>query len=350
MLSVFLYQVIDVFSLCFVLLSIFTFLAETTSVFQQVEKRLIQQQRYENNVTSGYNVTGPSYENMTMTGSINESGGHLLNVTTDTDTLTDTFIEVRINHPILGIFDILCLTYFTVEYIVRIVFAPRKIKHVTSLITIIDLLAILPDYVEIIVYSIGPDLGGDGSAVEFMSTLRVIRVLRIFRLIRHVPGLWILVYTLRASISELMLLVWFMTLGILVFSSLIYFTEDKTEFTSIPEGFWWALITMTTVGYGDMYPKSLAGKVVGSLCAMTGVLMIGFTVPTLVNNFMLYYKHVQFALHAEEQQTQDAETDSNSNLNTKENLEKLTSSSPEGQTLERRSENGSSHECLRLVL
>ncbi|XP_045183695.1 potassium voltage-gated channel protein Shaw-like [Mercenaria mercenaria] len=97
-----------------------------------------------------------------------------------------------------------------------------------------------------------------------------------------------------------MLLFWFMGLGILVFSSLIYYVDDREQFKSIPSGFWWALITMTTVGYGDMYPTTTLGKVVGSCTAMAGVLMIGFTVPALVNNFMLYYRHVQFAMNTED--------------------------------------------------
>ena len=58
---------------------------------------------------------------------------------------------------------------------------------------------------------------------------------------------------------------------------------------------------MTTVGYGDMYPHTVLGKFVGSVCALSGLLTIGFAVPALVNNFMLYYKHVQFAIEAERQ-------------------------------------------------
>jgi voltage-gated potassium channel Kch len=114
--------------------------------------------------------------------------------------------------------------------------------------------------------------------------------------VRHVPGLWILIYTLKASLQELFSMIAFLCVGMLIFSSLIYYADHRKTFTSIPHSFWWALITMTTVGYGDMYPVTEWGYVIGSLTAMSGLLMIGFSVPILVNSFIMYYQNVQFAL------------------------------------------------------
>ncbi|XP_070207185.1 potassium voltage-gated channel protein Shaw-like [Littorina saxatilis] len=80
----------------------------------------------------------------------------------------------------------------------------------------------------------------------------------------------------------------FLTSGVLVFSTLVFWCE-RENMGSIPEAFWWAIVTMTTVGYGDIAPKSFLGKIVGSLCAISGVVLIAITIPVLVNNFLLFY-------------------------------------------------------------
>ena len=69
--------------------------------------------------------------------------------------------------------------------------------------------------------------------------------------------------------------------------------NPHNDFNSIPEGLWWALVTMTTVGYGDMVPKTYVGMFVGTLCALAGVLTIALPVPVIVSNFAMYYSHTQ---------------------------------------------------------
>ena len=133
---------------------------------------------------------------------------------------------------------------------------------------------------------------------EILEFFSIIRIMRLFKLTRHSPGLKILVHTFKASAHELSLLVFFLVLGIVVFASLVFYAErtqhnPTNDFDSIPVGLWWAIVTMTTVGYGDMVPKTYLGMFVGSLCALTGVLAIALPVPVIVSNFALFYSHTQ---------------------------------------------------------
>ncbi|TKR59393.1 hypothetical protein L596_029071 [Steinernema carpocapsae] len=95
-----------------------------------------------------------------------------------------------------------------------------------------------------------------------------------------------------------MLLVFFLVLGVVIFASLVYYAErvepnPDNQFESIPKGLWWAIVTMTTIGYGDMTPKTYLGQMIGSVCAVAGVLTIALPVPVIVSNFGMYYSHTQ---------------------------------------------------------
>lgn len=109
----------------------------------------------------------------------------------------------------------------------------------------------------------------------------------------------VLVYAIKASIQELMMLFIFLLIGMLIFSTMIYYAERKnaTEggdmFPTIPMGFWWSIITMTTVGYGDVFPTTPVGYIVGTACSVSGVLLVALTIPVISNNFTLFYRHVQ---------------------------------------------------------
>ncbi|KAE8282819.1 Potassium voltage-gated channel subfamily A member 3 [Larimichthys crocea] len=190
------------------------------------------------------------------------------------------------------IVETICICWFSFELIVRFTCAPSKMHFFKDVMNTIDFFAIIPYFV-----TLGTELAKDKGAQPSVSlalirVIRLVRVFRIFKLSRHSKGLQILGQTLKASLRELALLIFFLFIGVILFSSAAYFAEvdsPDTAFTSIPEAFWWAVVSMTTVGYGDMYPETVGGKLVGSMCAIAGVLTISLPVPVIVSNFSYFY-------------------------------------------------------------
>ncbi|XP_040003760.1 potassium voltage-gated channel subfamily D member 2-like [Xiphias gladius] len=187
--------------------------------------------------------------------------------------------------------DTACVMIFTVEYLLRLVAAPSRYKFVKSVMSIIDVVAIMPYYIGLVMTD-NEDVSG-----AFV-TLRVFRVFRIFKFSRHSAGLRILGYTLKSCASELGFLLFSLTMAIIIFATVMFYAEkgsSGSKFTSIPAAFWYTIVTMTTLGYGDMVPKTIMGKIFGSICSLSGVLVIALPVPVIVSNFSRIYHQSQRA-------------------------------------------------------
>lgn len=181
-------------------------------------------------------------------------------------------------HPVFQHIETICNVWFTFELIMRFVSCPSKLTFSKSFVNIIDFTATLSFYIDLLLPSILQstvsyiDEKGNKLSVpteqqntDILEFFSIIRIMRLFKLTRHSAGLKILVQTFKASAGELILLVFFLLLGIVIFASLIYYAEriqtnPDNDFNSIPLGLWWALVTMTTVGYGDLIPKTYLGK------------------------------------------------------------------------------------------
>jgi hypothetical protein len=194
------------------------------------------------------------------------------------------------------IIETVCIIWFTFEFVTRFAAAPDRVMFFKNIMNLIDLVAIVPYFVTLGTALVEDQVGGRGGSrtnnqamsLAILRVIRLVRVFRIFKLSRHSKGLQILGQTIRASMRELGLLIFFLFICVVLFSSAVFFAEAEaqdTHFKSIPDAFWWAVVTMTTVGYGDMMPVSPWGKLVGSLCAIAGVLTIALPVPVIVSNF-----------------------------------------------------------------
>ena len=140
--------------------------------------------------------------------------------------------------------DTACVMIFTVEYLLRLMAAPSRYKFVKSVMSIIDVVAIMPYYIGLVMTD-NEDVSG-----AFV-TLRVFRVFRIFKFSRHSAGLRILGYTLKSCASELGFLLFSLTMAIIIFATVMFYAEkgsSASKFTSIPAAFWYTIVTMTTLG------------------------------------------------------------------------------------------------------
>ncbi|CAH8857117.1 unnamed protein product [Trichobilharzia szidati] len=191
------------------------------------------------------------------------------------------------------IIETFCIVWFSCELLIRFASSPKKLAFFKVIMNVIDVVSIIPYFITVGTVIIDdPKQRNQTTSLAVLRVIRLVRVFRIFKLSRHSKGLQILGQTLRASVRELGLLVFFLLICVILFSSAVYFAEaddDTSLFRSIPDGFWWAVVTMTTVGYGDMRPVTVCGKLIGSLCAIAGVLTIALPVPVIVSNFNYFY-------------------------------------------------------------
>lgn len=160
---------------------------------------------------------------------------------------------------------------FTIEYLLRLYCSPKPKSYATSFYGVIDLLAILPTYIAFFFPS-----------VAFMGVVRLLRVMRIFRVLKLVRYLQDSNILLRSLLmAKRKIFIFFNTVAILVtiLGSLIYVIEGPANgFTSIPQSIYWAIVTITTVGYGDLIPQTALGKAVASVTMLLGYSILA--VPT----------------------------------------------------------------------
>ena len=160
---------------------------------------------------------------------------------------------------------------FTIEYGIRIWIVKKPWRYMRSFYGIIDLLAILPTYLSLFI--------AGSQYLTVIRALRTIRIWRILKLAHHVSELNQLVMALRASSRKIMVFLLTVTILVMILGSVMYLIESpEAGFTSIPKGIYWAIVTVTTVGYGDISPQTNLGQVIASLAMIMGYAIIA--VPT----------------------------------------------------------------------
>lgn len=160
---------------------------------------------------------------------------------------------------------------FTIEYLLRVYSSPHPIKYMTSFFGVIDLLAILPTYMGLIF--------DQPNFLLTIRALRLVRMFRVFKLGRYLKEAAILVQALQMSIHKIAVFFGAVLTLVLILGSLLYMIEgEENGYTSIPQSVYWAIVTITTVGYGDIAPATVLGKTLASIAMLTGYSIIA--VPT----------------------------------------------------------------------
>ena len=187
--------------------------------------------------------------------------------------------------------DLVCHCWFLLEYLCRLASSPSKKQFILSFLNFIDFIVAAPFF---ITYFINIERTNSFSAgFRLMRILRLLRMVRIIKLSRYSRGLKALGSTLRASFRELKMMMMFLLIVVVISSCTVYLVEMKNPealIKTIPDGFWWSVTTITTVGYGDFYPVSEGGKFIGCLCAVLGALAFSLPVIVFAANFRTCYK------------------------------------------------------------
>ncbi|CAD8049458.1 unnamed protein product [Paramecium sonneborni] len=191
--------------------------------------------------------------------------------------------------------------YFLIEYILRmasynafeetlIEFIKSKNVNYKEPYNLVDIFALLYSIIEQILYLL--DIQVD-PRIKVLRMLIVLRLIRIFKFQTFALGVKILIRGLSESMQALSLLLFFTMICVILISSFMYFAEkefvDDSQIQNIPQAIWWAIITITTVGYGDYVPKSLLGKFIGVLSLIFGVLLLSLPVAIIGNKFQEIY-------------------------------------------------------------
>ena len=184
-------------------------------------------------------------------------------------------------------FEIFSVIVFTIEYLLRLWTSTLRtgfqnsfkgrIKFIFTPLAIIDLLAILPFYL--------PFIGLD---LRLLRILRMFRIFRLFKIARYVTALSLINRVISTKKEELVISLIFTVFILLIASTLMYYVENEAQpsnFSSIPETMWWGIATLTTVGYGDIYPVTGLGRFLGGTISIIGIGLFALPTGILASGF-----------------------------------------------------------------
>lgn len=180
-------------------------------------------------------------------------------------------IEVRYRFELL-IAEWVFTIVFSIEYLLRIISVRKPMKYILSFYGLVDLLSIVPTYLGLFITN--------ASFLRSIRTIRLLRVFRIFKIARYIKEANVLMKALKATKARIFVFLFGVVVMVTIMGTVMYIIEDydDTKFTSIPRSIYWAVVTLTTVGYGDISPQTEIGQFLSSIIMIMGYAIIA--VPT----------------------------------------------------------------------
>lgn len=192
--------------------------------------------------------------------------------------ILQTDVNINTKYSVFfNVFEVFSVAIFTVEYLLRLIII-KNFKEVFSTYMVIDFLAIAPFYLSFVKFN-----------TTFLRSLRLFRLLRIAKLTRYSNAFDNIKQAFVKRKNELIVTLFIFLSAVLISSISIYFAENQTgnkAFSSVITSFWWAIVTFTTVGYGDAYPVTTAGKFIGCITAVFGVGLHGILIGVISSALM----------------------------------------------------------------
>nr|XP_056700646.1 potassium voltage-gated channel subfamily V member 2-like [Euleptes europaea] len=196
----------------------------------------------------------------------------------------------------------ICAIFFTLEYAMRLISTSSFQQFLRALFSAIDLVSIMPFYIQVLFENLGQGemeyqeelhkMRSVGKLGKVLKLIKLMRIFRILKLARHSTGLRAFGFTIRQCYQQVCCLLLFIAMGVFAFSALMHSVEHDvpgTDFTSIPNTWWWAAVSLSTVGYGDTVPATVLGRMVAFACISFGIILNGMPISILYNKFSDYY-------------------------------------------------------------
>ncbi|CAF3672877.1 unnamed protein product [Rotaria sp. Silwood1] len=189
----------------------------------------------------------------------------------------------------------ICIGFFTLELILRLFSTPSLSKYFKNFMNWIDIIAVVPFYITNtinLVNQLGYENINIYNSFALLRVLRCARIFKFYRVFKNIKTIRVLAVTVKESMLDFLILAITLTLMAFLFGAAVHLIEStngNSNFDSIPKATYWGIVTITSVGYGDIVPVTVLGRLTAVLCALTGVGTVGMLVSVLVDRYQRVY-------------------------------------------------------------